>query len=147
MTFVSDLLETKQREPLSITLDTSVYDALRVLADTNVGALLVLDGAKLVGIFSERDYARKIGLEGKFSNDTLVKDVMSSEVMFVRPEQTIEECMALMTSKDIRYLPVLEEEALVGLISIGDVVRAVIADKNIEIQQLENYVTGLLYGG
>jgi CBS domain-containing protein len=112
-----------------------------------VGALLVLDGDRVAGIFSERDYARRVGLKDKFSNETPVKKVMSTDVLYVSPAESMEQCMALMTSKDIRHLPVIHDERLVGLVSIGDVVRAVIADKDIQIQQLENYVTSLLYGG
>lgn len=146
MTYVSDLLSLRHRQPWSVMSETTIHEALEVLMEKNVGALLVLDGDRVSGIFSERDYARRVGLEGKFTNDTPVKEVMSTEVMYVSPKESLEQCMAFMTSKDIRHLPVLDGERLVGLVSIGDVVRAVIADKDIQIQQLENYVTGLLYG-
>jgi len=142
MKSVSQLLRAKGREVWWVTPDTSVYDALKLMADKNVGALLVLEADKLVGIFSERDYARKVILKGKASKDTPVKEIMSSQVFYVRPEQSIEECMALMTNKRIRHLPVLEGNQLVGLISIGDVVKAIISEQEFTIKQLENYITG-----
>jgi CBS domain-containing protein len=147
VTYVSELVSLRHRQPWSVTPETTLLEALEMLVEKNVGALLVLDGNRVAGIFSERDYARRVGLEGQFSNDTSVKEVMSTEVMYVSPRESIEQCMAFMTSKDIRHLPVLDGDRLVGLVSIGDVVRTVIADKDIQIQQLENYVTGLLYGG
>jgi CBS domain-containing protein len=137
----------RHREPWSVEPDTSIRQALDMLEERDVGALLVLDGDRVAGIFSERDYARRVGLKDKFSNETPVKKVMSTDVVYVSPAESMEQCMALMTSKDIRHLPVIHDERLVGLVSIGDVVRAVIADKDIQIQQLENYVTSLLYGG
>lgn len=112
------------------------------MADRNVGALLVVEGKKLAGIFSERDYARKVILKGKSSREIPVKEIMSTRVVFVRPNQTIDECMALMTEKRIRHLPVLQSEKLIGLISIGDVVKAVIGEQEFIIHQLENYVSG-----
>lgn len=142
MTFVRNILQDKGREVWSVSPDSSVFDALKLMADKNIGALLVLEGETLVGIFSERDYARKVILKGKSSKETSVEEIMSSEVLYVRPEQTIEECMALMTNKRIRHLPVLEGNQLLGLISIGDVVKAVIADQEFTIKQLENYITG-----
>jgi CBS domain-containing protein len=140
---VSQLLDAKGREVWWVTPKTSVYDALVLMAEKNCGALVVLEaGSKLVGIFSERDYARKIILKGKASKDTLVEEIMSTQVVFVRPQQTIEECMGFMTAKRIRHLPVLEGERLVGMISIGDVVKAVISEQEFTIKQLENYITG-----
>ena len=142
MKFVSQLLEAKGHTVWTITPDTSVFEALKRMADRNVGALLVVEGKKLAGIFSERDYARKVILKGKSSREIPVKEIMSTRVVFVRPNQTIDECMALMTEKRIRHLPVLQSEKLIGLISIGDVVKAVIGEQEFIIHQLENYVSG-----
>ena len=142
MTTVSQILQAKGTRVWSVSPDTTVFDALKLMAEKNLGALLVLEGEKLVGIFSERDYARKIILQGKTSKETPVMEIMSTDVLYVRPEQSIEECMALMTDKRIRHLPVLEGTKLVGLISIGDVVKAVISEKEFVIKQLENYITG-----
>jgi CBS domain-containing protein len=142
MTSVRNLLQLKGNEVWSITPDTLVFDALKVMAEKNVGALLVVEGVNLIGIFSERDYARKIVLKGESSHKVMIKEVMTSGVVSVRPEQSIEECMALMTSKHVRHLPVLENNKLIGLISIGDVVKAIISDKEYTIKQLENYITG-----
>jgi len=146
MSYVRDLLKSKGTEVWSVSPDSSVYEALQLMAEKNVGALLVLQRKELVGIFSERDYARKVILEGKFSKNTPVKEIMSSNILFVRPDQTIEECMALMTDKHFRHLPVYEGKNLTGLISIGDVVKSIISGQKIEIKQLENYITGILYG-
>jgi len=107
-----------------------------------IGALLVLDGGKLIGIMSERDYARKVILKGKSSLDTPVREIMTAKVFFIRPAQTVEECMALMTDKHIRHLPVMEGDKVVGVISIGDLVKATIEEKDFLIKQLENYITG-----
>jgi CBS domain-containing protein len=141
MTIVAQVLQAKGYDIWSVTPDTSVYDAIKMMADKEVGALLVLEDEKLVGIISERDYARKVILKGKSSKDTPVRDIMTSKVYYVRPEQTIEECMALMTARRIRHLPVLDGDRLVGILSIGDVVKAVIADQEFLIQQLEHYIT------
>ncbi len=143
MKLVSELLRAKEREIWSVKPDSSVLEALNLMADKNVGALLVFEEEKLVGIFSERDYARKVILKGKASKDTTVKEIMSSKVLYVKPEQTVEDCMALMTDKRIRHLPVLEEDQVVGVISIGDVVKAIISDKDFMIHQLESYITGV----
>ena len=143
MKLVSELLRAKEREIWSVSPDSSVLEALNLMADKNVGALLVFEEEKLVGIFSERDYARKVILKGKASKDTTVKEIMSSKVLYVKPEQTVEDCMALMTDKRIRHLPVLEEDQVVGVISIGDVVKAIISDQDFMIHQLESYITGV----
>ncbi len=143
MKLVSELLRAKEREIWSVKPDSSVLEALKLMADKNIGALLVFEEEKLVGIFSERDYARKVILKGKASKDTTVKEIMSSKVLYVKPEQSVEECMALMTDKRIRHLPVLEEDKVVGVISIGDVVKAIISDKDFMIHQLESYITGV----
>ena len=142
MDFVSQILKVKGHDVLTVQPETTVYDALKLMADKNVGALMVLEADDVVGIFSERDYARKVILEGKSSKDLPVKDIMSSHVLYVRPEQSVEDCMALMTDKRIRHLPVLEDKKLVGVISIGDVVKSIISEQEFMIHQLENYITG-----
>jgi CBS domain-containing protein len=142
MTTVRDLLRVKGNEVWFIAPDAPVYEALTLMAEKDVGALLVLDGGQLVGILSERDYARKIVLKGKTSRETAVREIMTDKVVWARPGQTIEECMALMTNKHIRHLPVLEEGRLIGVISIGDVVKSIISEQEFMIEQLENYITG-----
>ena len=142
MKTVAQLLRSKPHGVLSINPDTAVYHALQLMADKNVGAQLVLDGDSLVGIFSERDYARKIILLGKSSKETQVREIMSSHVLYVRPQQTIEDCMALMTDKRVRHLPVLDEQRVVGVISIGDVVKGIISEQEFLIEQLQNYISG-----
>ena len=140
MKTVAQLLRAKPHGVLSVPPDTAVYRALQLMAERNVGALLVLDGETLVGIFSERDYARKVILVGKSSKETAVREIMSSHVLYVRPDQTIEDCMALMTDKRVRHLPVFDGEKLVGVVSIGDVVKAIIAEQSFVIEQLQNYI-------
>jgi CBS domain-containing protein len=142
MDMVWQVLEYKGHTVWSIGPDDTVLQALERMADKDIGALVVLDGGELVGIFSERDYARKVRLQGKSSTETPVRQVMSERVLYVRPEQSVEECMALMTDKHIRHLPVVDGGELVGLISIGDVVKSVISEQVFVIQQLENYITG-----
>jgi len=142
MKLVKQILREKGSEALSISPDAFVYDALKLMAEKNVGTLLVLEKGKLVGIISERDYARKVILKGKSSLETPVREIMTDRVLFVRPEQTVEECMALMTDKHIRHLPVLVGDQVVGIVSIGDLVKASIDEKDFLIQQLENYITG-----
>lgn len=141
MTFVTEVLKAKGRDVWTVSSDSTVYDALQEMADKNVGALLVVEGDKLVGVFSERDYARKVILHGKASKDTFVKEIMSTEVFWVSPEQSITVCMELMTNKRTRHLAVLDEGRLVGVISIGDVVKAIISEQEFAIQQLEQYIT------
>lgn len=140
MRTVRQLLDEKAQRLLSIKPTASVLDALKLMAENDVGALVVLDAEKLVGIFSERDYARKIILFGKSSKDTSVSEIMTPKVVCVRPEQTAEECMSLMTDKRVRHLPVLSEKKVIGIISIGDVVRAMISDQQHTIEQLEQYI-------
>jgi CBS domain-containing protein len=142
MPTVNDLLQTKGHTVWSVAPNTTVYEALELMADKNVGALLVLDGGRVAGIFSERDYARKIILKGRASRETPVREIMTERVVFVRPEQTVAECMALMTHKHIRHLPVLAGDEVIGVISIGDVVKAIISEQEFMIEQLENYISG-----
>lgn len=139
---VGELLDKKGRKVWSATPDTPVYEALQLMAEKNIGALVVLDGDELRGIFSERDYARKVDLAGRDSRGTPLREIMTELVATVRPDQSVEECMSLMTDKRVRHLPVLQDEALVGLISIGDIVKAVIDDQQFMIRQLEKYITG-----
>jgi len=139
---IRHILQEKGNEIWSVTPQTSVLNALKLMADKNIGALVVLEGDKLVGIFSERDYARKVILKGKASKDTAVQEIMTSVIVTVRPSHTVEECMELMTDKRVRHLPVIEEDRLLGVISIGDVVKALISDKEFMIKQLEHYITG-----
>ena len=146
MRSVSDILNTKGHEVWSVAPDTTVLAALELMAEKNIGAVMVLVGQELQGIFSERDYARKIILKGKTSAETLVSEIMTERVAYVGPHNTLEECMALMTEKHFRHLPVMEGNRLLGLISIGDVVKEIISNQEIEIKQLESYITGLLRG-
>ena len=140
MKTVSQLLQAKGREVHSVAPDARVFDALKLMAERNVGALVVLEGTRLAGIFSERDYARKVILLGKSSHDVPVREIMTAKVITVHPGQTVEECMALMTEKRIRHLPVIEGERLVGMLSIGDLVKEVIAEQEQTIKQLESYI-------
>lgn len=142
MKTVGDILQTKGSEVWTIPAETVVFDALKVMADKNVGALVVLDGTEVAGILSERDYARKVILHGKSSRELKAHEIMSATVYFVSPEQNIEDCMALFTNKRVRHLPVLQSNQLIGIISIGDVVKAVIAEQEYTIKHLENYITG-----
>ena len=137
---VEQILQEKGQQLLSIAPDATVFSALQLMAEKDVGALVVLDGEKLVGILSERDYARKVILFGKSSRETLVREVMTDKVLCLRPRQTVEECMALMTEKRIRHLPVLDHKKVIGVISIGDVVKETISEQKFVIAQLENYI-------
>ena len=142
MTTINDLLRNKSSDVWSVAPDDSVYDALRLMADKNIGAVLVMDGKHLVGLLSERDYARKLVLANKSSRETAVRDVMTSRVAFVAPSKDVEECLALMTDKRFRHLPVMDEGRVMGLVSIGDLVKAIIEKKQFMIDQLESYITG-----
>ena len=145
MATVRDMLKTKGFEVWSVTPDTSVFDALELMAEKNIGAVLVIDSDNLIGILSERDYARKVILHGKSSSETPTREIMTERVMCVGPEDSAEQVMALITEKHIRHLPVLEDGELIGLISIGDVVKATIAQKEFIIEQLEEYIKGTPY--
>lgn len=140
MKTVQQLLDSKLPRLVSVSPDTTVLDALRVMAEKEIGAVLVLDGEQLAGIFSERDYARKVVLQGKSSKETPVREIMTEKVVCVHPKQTIEDCMGLMTDKRIRHLPVLEHKKVVGVISIGDVVKEMLSEKEFVIKQLESYI-------
>jgi len=142
MRTVRHLLEAKGREIWTVSPDNSVYEALKLMADKNIGALVVMDVNRMVGIFSERDYARKVVLKGKFSRDTPVREIMTTEVYSVTPERNLKECMAVMTQGRFRHLPVLVNDQLVGVVSIGDVVKALLSEQDFMISQLENFIGG-----
>lgn len=140
MKTVTQLLQVKGREVHAVAPDTSVFDAIKLMAQKGIGALVVLDQGRLAGMLSERDYARKVILAGRSSQSTAVREIMSDKVVTVRPEQTVEDCMALMTDQRIRHLPVVDGGKLVGVVSIGDLVKEVIADREETIKQLESYI-------
>ena len=142
MDTIRHILQIKGNDVWSTTPRTTVYDALRMMADKNVGALLVMEGEKVVGIFSERDYARKIILQGRSSKETLVSEIMTSKLITVHPDQTVEEAMELMTNKRVRHLPVMEDDRLMGMISIGDVLREVIYVQLSKIREMEDKILG-----
>ena len=150
MKTVKELLKTKGYDVWAVAPDASVYDALKLMADKNTGAVLVIDAGNasagsaggLVGILSERDYARRAIFKGKLPEETPAWEIMTEKVLCVHPDQTVEDCMALMTDKRVRHLPVLEGDQLIGLISIGDVVKAIISEREFMIEQLESYITG-----
>jgi CBS domain-containing protein len=145
MRTVKDILRGKGADVWSVAPDNTVYEALTFMAEKNIGAVLVMDAGRLVGILSERDYARKVDLLGKKAADTPVQEIMTARVVCVRPDETVEECMALMTDKHVRHLPVLEEDQVIGVVSIGDVVKSIIAEQEFIISQLEHYITGTPY--
>jgi CBS domain-containing protein len=145
MTTIKHLLRAKGYGYVSVGPGENVYLAIKKMADEDVGSVLVLDGATLVGILTERDYARNVVPKGRTSPQTLVRDIMSSQVAYVEPDATVEDCMALMTEKRVRHLPVVADEAVVGVISIGDLVKSVIDDQRFTIRQLETYFSGDLY--
>lgn len=143
MTTVADILKSKADPTVHVVKpDDSVFDALQRMADKGIGALLVMEGEAIVGIVTERDYARKIALKGRTSALTQVRDVMTTSVLFVKSAQTSEECMALMTNNRVRHLPVVDDGKLLGLISIGDLVKDIISEQKFTIAQLEHYITG-----
>ena len=140
MTLVSQILHAKGSKTWTIAPDATVFDALSLMAEKDIGALVVVDNEDVVGIFAERDYARKIILLGRSSKDTEVSEIMKNEVLCVSPDQSVAKCMALMTEKRIRHIPILENGRLVGVISIGDVVKAIISEQQIMINHLEDYI-------
>jgi len=143
MTNIAHILKSKtDHRVYTITPTTSVFDAISLMAEKNIGALVVLEGEKVVGMITERDYARKIVLMARRSQETTVREVMSAPVMFVRPAHSSEECMALMTEHRRRHFPVMDEGKLIGLISIGDLVKDIISEQKFTIQQLEHYISG-----
>ena len=142
MTTVKHVLDKKGNDVHFIHPDASVFDALKLMAENDIGSLVVLEDDKLVGIITERHYAREIVLKGKTSPRTLVRDIMLTKVICARPDQSVEECMAVMTARAVRHLPVLEHGRLVGIVSIGDMVKSVIGDQKFVIEQLEHYIHG-----
>ncbi len=140
MTTVRQLLEEKGPEVFSIHPDATVYEAIEEMADKNVGSLAVMDNDELVGVITERHYARKVVLEGRASPATPVRTIMETSIIYAKPEQSVEECMAVMTDKKIRHLPVIENGRLIGIISIGDLVHAIISHQKFTIEQLEFYI-------
>ena len=141
MASVKQILQGKGHDVWSVGPEASVYDAIEMMADKEVGALVVIEGESLVGVFTERDYARKVVLQGRSSRETKIKDIMTSRVAYARPGQSVEECMAVMTEKRIRHLPVIEDEKLLGIISIGDLVKSIIEEQQHVIEQLEQYIS------
>ncbi len=142
MTILKMLLKGKGHDVWSVHPDDTVLDAIKVLAKRDIGSLVVIEDDRPVGIFSERDYARNVYLKGKSSPETPVRDIMAAPVICVRPDQSVNECMALMTQKRIRHLPVMDDDELVGMVSIGDLVKSVIAEQQFTIEQLEHYIHG-----
>tara|TARA_B100000745_G_scaffold174159_1_gene114084 strand:+ start:49 stop:477 length:429 start_codon:yes stop_codon:yes gene_type:complete len=140
MTTLKMLLKDKGHDVWSVHPDDTVLDAIKMLAEKDIGALIVIKDDKPVGIFTERDYARNVYLKGKSSLDTAVRDVMVAPVICVKPDQTVDECMALMTAKRFRHLPIMDGNELVGMVSIGDLVKSVIAEQQFTIEQMEQYI-------
>ena len=140
MNFVSQILKDKEGKIWSVAPRETAYNALQIMSDQNLGALLVIDKRGVVGIFSERDYARKVILKGKSSKTTSVSELMTKKVLYIDPGTTVEDCMALMTEKNVRHLPVIEKNQLVGLVTVGDVLKQLIEDQKFEIQELERYI-------
>lgn len=140
---IRDILHQKGSQVWSVSPEATVFEAIVCMAEKNVGALLVMEGDRLVGIISERDYTRKVALKGRSSKQTAVKEILSGQVVSVGPDHTVEECMRLMTDHRIRHLPVLEEGKTVGIVSIGDLVNWIISAQNTTISQLQTYITGI----
>ena len=142
MKLVKHLLDRKGRHIISVKPDDSVLDAIRVMAEKSIGSVVVMVGDELVGILSERDYARKVVIKGRASESTTVSEIMTSGVFTTTDSQTVNDCMNMMTEKKIRHLPVVEDDKVIGMISIGDLVEAIISDQQEEIEQLEHYISG-----
>ncbi|MDH4074192.1 MAG: CBS domain-containing protein [Gammaproteobacteria bacterium] len=142
MKTVRQILDEKGNAVFSVSPDDTVFESLRRMADKGIGSLLVMDGDKLVGIVTERDYARKIILEGKSSKSTTVGEIMTRKVLCVTPERTVDECMALMSDKRARHLPVVDHKQVIGIVSIGDLVKTLISEQQVLIDQLQHYITG-----
>jgi len=142
MKLVTHLLDTKGRHIVSVRPDASVFEAIKLMADRGIGSLVVMQDEELVGIVTERDYARKVIIKGRSSENTTVAEIMTSEVLTTSSSQTVNECMELMTERRIRHLPVVEDNRVIGLISIGDLVQAIISDQQEEIEQLGQYISG-----
>jgi len=142
MNTINQLLSAKGNEIWSIHPDATVYDAIHLMAEKKIGALLVMEANKLVGVISERDYARQVILKGRASDSTAVSEIMTSRVIYAPPEQTIEQSLALMTEKRVRHLPIVDQDRVVGVISMGDLVKAIIAEQRLTIEQLERYIAG-----
>lgn len=142
MKLVHHLLESKGKDIITTAEDVSVFEAIDLMADLKVGSLIVMQDGKMIGIVTERDYARKVILKGRSAKGTLVGEIMSTEVVTATPKQTVRECMTLMTERRIRHLPVVENDEVIGLISIGDLVKAIISEQQEEIEQLEKYISG-----
>ncbi|MCZ6500162.1 MAG: CBS domain-containing protein [Gammaproteobacteria bacterium] len=142
MNTLSHLLHGKGNEVWSIGPDATVYDAIHLMAEKGIGALVVLKDESPVGVISERDYARDVVLKDRSSKETLVKEIMSDKVVYADPHQTVDECLAVMTEKRIRHLPVMDGDQMIGLVSMGDLVKVIIAEQKLTIDQLERYITG-----
>ena len=142
MTTIAQLLNTKGNQIWSVKPKATIFEALEIMSEKEIGALLVMEGEKLMGIFSERDYARNVILKGKSSKNTLVRELMTKKVFFMDSEKTINDCMAIMTIKHVRHLPVFENDKVIGIVTIGDVVSKIISEHEYTIQHLENYITG-----
>jgi CBS domain-containing protein len=142
MKSVEKVLRTKGSEAWHIAPQATVYEALQLMSEKEIGSILVLEEGEVVGIFTERDYARKLILKGKFSKDTAVRELMTQDVLYVEPQNTIEDCMVLMTKNRVRHLPVMDNGKLAGIVSLGDMVKHIISEQESTIAQLEKYITG-----
>ena len=142
MTTIAQLLNAKGDQIWSVEPKATIFEALEIMSEKEIGALLVMEDGKLTGIFSERDYARKVILKGKSSKETLVGELMTKKVFYIDSQKTINDCMAMMTAKRIRHVPVIEDNQVVGIVTIGDVVNQIISEQEVTINHLENYITG-----